>query len=98
MAVRSMPPNTGPGPGAPGNGGSELRELLIDKARELFELCDTESKGFITKRCMQRLNGQIPLDPDQLEEVFNRLDVDGNGYLTLEEFTDGFGESPERSC
>lgn len=92
VARRPTPPSTGSATGAPGSGGSELRELLIDKARELFELCDTESKGFITKRCMQRLNGQIPLEPDQLEEVFNRLDVDGNGYLTLEEFTDGFGK------
>ncbi|XP_018494842.1 EF-hand calcium-binding domain-containing protein 4A [Galendromus occidentalis] len=87
VGLRPMPSSN---PGS-ASGGSELRELLIDKARELFEFCDTENKGFITKRCMQRLKGQIPLEPDQLEEVFNRLDVDGNGFLTLEEFTDGFG-------
>ncbi|XP_022672457.1 EF-hand calcium-binding domain-containing protein 4B-like, partial [Varroa destructor] len=76
---------------ATSSGGSELREVLIDKARELFSLCDIETKGFMTKRCMRRLNGEIPLDLDQLEEVFDRLDRDGNGFLTLDEFTNGFG-------
>lgn len=35
---------------ATSSGGSELREVLIDKARELFSLCDIETKGFMTKR------------------------------------------------
>ena len=40
----------------------------------------------------QRLRDQLPIDPEHLEVVFDRLDEDRNGYLTLEEFTDGFGE------
>ncbi|XP_022240581.1 ras and EF-hand domain-containing protein-like [Limulus polyphemus] len=70
---------------------NELREVLVQKAFELFNVCDKEEKGFITKRDMQRLRGDLPLTPDQLEEVFDTLDEDHNGYLTLEEFTDGFG-------
>lgn len=70
---------------------NELREVLVQKAYELFNVCDKEEKGFITKRDMQRLRGDLPLTPDQLEEVFDTLDEDHNGYLTLEEFTDGFG-------
>ncbi|XP_042148276.1 EF-hand calcium-binding domain-containing protein 4B isoform X1 [Ixodes scapularis] len=69
----------------------QVRELLVNKALELFTLCDKEDKGFINKRDMQKLQGELPLEPEQLEMVFDSLDVDHNGYLTLEEFTDGFG-------
>ncbi len=44
------------------------------------------------------MRSEIPLDPDQLEAVFDRLDTDGNGYLTLEEFADGFGEYLGLEC
>lgn len=40
----------------------------------------------------QRLHGELPLTADELENVFDTLDADGNGYLTLEEFSTGFSE------
>ncbi|WAR02740.1 EFC4A-like protein [Mya arenaria] len=70
---------------------AEIQQMMSEKAKELFTVCDAEEKGFITKRDMQRLQSQLPLSPDQLEHVFDSLDGDGNGFLTLEEFTDGFG-------
>ncbi|XP_037070862.1 ras and EF-hand domain-containing protein-like [Pollicipes pollicipes] len=70
---------------------SGMKEVLSQKAHELFALCDREQKGFIGKRDMQRMIQELPLDPDQLEDVFDSLDIDGNGFLTLEEFTNGFG-------
>ncbi|XP_063885413.1 protein split ends-like isoform X2 [Scylla paramamosain] len=61
------------------------------RAAELFTVCDRECKGFITKRDLQHLWGELPLDPDELESVFDSLDRDQNGFLSLQEFTNGFG-------
>ena len=38
---------------------------------------------------MQRMRKEFPLEPEQLESVFDTLDDDHNGYLTLEEFAEG---------
>lgn len=70
----------------------DIQLLAKQKSHELFAVCDTEEKGFITKRDMQRLQTKLGLDPEHLEAVFDSLDDDQNGYLTLEEFTSGFGK------
>lgn len=41
----------------------------------------------------QRLRKELPLSADDLENVFDSLDADGNGFLTLDEFSSGFSES-----
>lgn len=38
------------------------------------------------------MNKEIPLSAEELENVFDSLDLDSNGYLTLEEFSSGFSE------
>lgn len=38
----------------------------------------------------QRLNSELPLSAEELENVFDTLDSDNNGYLTLTEFSSGF--------
>jgi Ras and EF-hand domain-containing protein len=38
------------------------------------------------------MRSEIPLTPEQLEAVFDSLDVNKNGYLTIEQFLSGFGK------
>lgn len=40
----------------------------------------------------QRLHGELPLSLEELENVFDTLDADGNGSLTPEEFSTGFSK------
>ncbi|NXX79127.1 EFC4B protein, partial [Urocolius indicus] len=68
-------------------------QIVLDKAREFFQICDLEGKGFITRQDMQRLHPELPLSLEELEKVFVMLDADGNGSLTPKEFTTGFSES-----
>ncbi|XP_053107536.1 EF-hand calcium-binding domain-containing protein 4B isoform X2 [Hemicordylus capensis] len=65
---------------------------LLAKAHEFFQICDVEGKGYIARHDMQRLHGELPLSPEELEKVFDTLDADGNGSLTPEEFTTGFSQ------
>ncbi|XP_067387161.1 EF-hand calcium-binding domain-containing protein 4B [Emydura macquarii macquarii] len=65
---------------------------MLGKAHELFQICDVEGKGFIARRDMQRLHGELPLSLEELEKVFDTLDADGNGSLTPEEFTTGLSQ------
>lgn len=69
-----------------------MEAFLQERAQQLFLLTDRERKGFIVKRDMQRMRSEIPLTPEQLEAVFDSLDVNKNGYLTIEQFLSGFGE------
>ncbi|XP_061577360.1 EF-hand calcium-binding domain-containing protein 4B [Cololabis saira] len=66
------------------------QNTFLEKTPEFFQMCDIENKGHITRRDMQRLNGELPLSEEELDNVFDTLDSDGNGYLTLEEFSSGF--------
>ncbi|KAM9401771.1 EF-hand calcium-binding domain-containing protein 4B isoform 1-T3 [Salvelinus alpinus] len=65
---------------------------MLDKTKEFFQTCDVEGKGFITRSDMRRLHRELPLTAEELENVFDSLDTDQNGYLTLEVFSSGFSQ------
>uniref|UniRef100_A0A665TUY6 Calcium release activated channel regulator 2A n=1 Tax=Echeneis naucrates TaxID=173247 RepID=A0A665TUY6_ECHNA len=73
------------------------QSTILEKTHEFFQMCDTENKGFITRRDMQRLNSELPLSAEELENVFDTLDSDRNGYLTLNEFSSGFSTMDDRN-
>ncbi|KAM3588269.1 uncharacterized protein V6R79_025160 [Siganus canaliculatus] len=68
------------------------RIALLDKTKEFFRTCDVEGKGFITRKDMRRLHRELPLSAEELEDVFDSLDTDRAGYLTLEAFSSGFSQ------
>ncbi|XP_026182968.1 ras and EF-hand domain-containing protein isoform X2 [Mastacembelus armatus] len=65
---------------------------LLDKTKEFFQTCDVEGKGFITRTDMRRLHRELPLSAEELEDVFDSLDSDQSGFLTLEAFSSGFSQ------
>ena len=70
---------------------AQIEKLMNEKAAAIFQLCDRESKGFLTKDDMRRLETELPLSAEQLEQVFDSLDANGHGFLTMSEFASGFG-------
>ncbi|KAL3061909.1 hypothetical protein OYC64_009932 [Pagothenia borchgrevinki] len=78
------------GSGDEAKNGEVRQNTILEKTHEFFKMCDIENKGFISRRDMQRLNAELPLSAEELENVFDTLDTDGNGFLTLDEFSSGF--------
>jgi len=70
---------------------ARVEALMNEKAAAIFKLCDRENKGFLTKTDMRRLETELPLTAEQLEQVFDSLDGNRNGFLTQLEFASGFG-------
>ncbi|XP_072233464.1 EF-hand calcium-binding domain-containing protein 4B [Leuresthes tenuis] len=68
------------------------RITLLDKTKEFFQTCDVEGKGFISRTDMRRLHRQLPLSAEELEDVFDSLDTDRAGHLTLEAFSSRFSQ------
>ncbi|XP_048580908.1 myosin-6 isoform X3 [Nematostella vectensis] len=62
-------------------------DLDIQRARDLFGTCDLDGSGYIDK---QELAAVCDLDAEDLGEVFNQLDADRDGRISIEEFSENF--------
>ncbi|XP_066524731.1 EF-hand calcium-binding domain-containing protein 4B [Hoplias malabaricus] len=65
---------------------------VLEKTQDFFQICDSEGKGYITRTDMRKLDRELPLSAEELENVFDSLDSDRNGFLTQGEFSCGFSD------
>ncbi|XP_067913065.1 uncharacterized protein [Heterodontus francisci] len=68
---------------------SSGERFMVEKVHELFQECGGAERGFITRDDMQKLQNKFSFSPEELEVVFDKLDVDRNGCLTPEKLTRG---------
>ncbi|EFX74347.1 hypothetical protein DAPPUDRAFT_251839 [Daphnia pulex] len=73
----------------------DMQQMLAAEVKTCYIL------GFTISVCVgrfhhgiTRMQHEMMLEPEQLELVFDSLDADGNGYLTFDEFIQGFGKPP----
>lgn len=62
----------------------------LEKAVELFNACDINKRGKVSLYDLKQLTSVLDLSEDQISAIFNRLDDDKNGFITLDEFVNGF--------
>jgi len=55
--------------------------------KELFEACDLDASGYIDRH---ELAAVVDLDPEDLREIFQTLDTDDDGRISIGEFTENF--------
>ncbi|XP_077417753.1 ras and EF-hand domain-containing protein isoform X2 [Vanacampus margaritifer] len=67
---------------------AEERERL----RALFHAYDTDQSGSIERDEFFTICTELQVSPSEAERLFNRLDVDKDGTITLPEFISGFHE------
>ena len=69
----------------------ETRDALTEKIEELFHFCDVEKKGHVVRADLYRLRDELGLEFADIDNAFDQLDTNGDSFLSMEEFTTGFG-------
>ncbi|KAM3610568.1 uncharacterized protein V6R79_005851 [Siganus canaliculatus] len=77
---------------APKKGMSEEEQKRL---RSLFHAYDVDNSGCIEKIEFYTICQELGVAPQEAERIFNRLDVDKDGTVTLEEFLSGFNEQDQ---
>ena len=60
------------------------------KVLELFRRCDHAGTGTICEQDLLHGLADFPLTSQELSEVFQQLDIDGDGKINLTDFSIGF--------
>uniref|UniRef100_A0A8C4RQF5 Guanylate cyclase activator 1C n=1 Tax=Erpetoichthys calabaricus TaxID=27687 RepID=A0A8C4RQF5_ERPCA len=80
-----------------------LKGKIDQKLKWYFKLYDVDGNGKIDRdellsifKAIQAINRQTDMSPEEITNlVFEKIDVNGDGELTLEEFIDGTQQSDE---
>ena len=67
-----------------------MENAELEKAIELFNACDVNNHGYVSLYDLKRLTSVLELTENQISDIFQQLDEDGNGFITLNEFVNGF--------
>lgn len=70
---------------------------FLDNLRQLFDECDADKNGCLTRDEFDQLCAKIGLGKQASEETFNRLDTDGNECITFDTFIAGFNRYQQMS-
>lgn len=72
-----------------------MSEEEQSRLKQLFHAYDEDNSGRIEKNEFSVICREIHVPSQEVDKVFSRLDVDGDGSVTLEEFISGFKERLE---
>lgn len=61
-----------------------------DRLRCLFHVYDVDNSGRIERNEFLTICAELQVSVDEADRIFNRLDVDNDGTITLLEFISGF--------
>ncbi|MBN3314326.1 RASEF protein, partial [Atractosteus spatula] len=64
----------------------------LDRLRLLFHACDVNNSGRIEKEEFFSVCSELQVQQSEIEAIFAKLDVDRDGSINFEEFTNGFQE------
>lgn len=69
-----------------------METIDSEKIQQLFTACDINGSGFIELEDLQELCNDLSIPDEELEDVFEQLDQNGDGRVSSREFADGFTE------